>query len=29
LEALLNQFGPGYFRFKIVEELRRRVSPHQ
>jgi hypothetical protein len=29
LEALLNQVGPGYFRFKIVEELQRRVSSHQ
>ncbi len=29
LETLLDQVGPGYFRFKIVEELRRRVSSHQ
>lgn len=28
LQALLDQVGPGYFRFKIVEEMQRRVSSY-
>lgn len=28
LQALLDQVGPGHFRFKIVEEMERRVSSH-
>lgn len=29
LEALLQQVGPGYYRFQIVKELQRRVPPDQ
>jgi hypothetical protein len=29
LEALLEKVGPGYYRFKIVRELQRRVPPNQ